>query len=235
MIESLPTWITILFCIVVTISLILLYQIHGKNKVLILILLVWTGSQSWLAYLGFYQDTSSFPPRFILVLLPALIGVGLGLIPRFHHPLAKDRNFSLSTLFHTIRIPIEIILFYLFSYRMVPELMTFEGRNFDILAGISAPVISLLVFRKKISCNTLLGWNILCLCLVSFILLNGILSAELPFQQYAFDQPNKAVVFFPFILLPGLIVPMVIFIHITDIKILLKTKADKPVNTQREK
>lgn len=55
------------------------------------------------------------------------------------------------------------------------------------------------------------------LCLVSFILVNGVLSVETPFQQFAFGQPNRALAYFPFILLPAAIVPIVIFTHITDI------------------
>ena len=34
------------------------------------------------------------------------------------------------------KILLGIILWQLFLYQMIPELMTFEGRNFDILAGI---------------------------------------------------------------------------------------------------
>jgi hypothetical protein len=59
---------------------------------------------------------------------------------------------------------------------------------------------------------------------VCFILINGILSSELPFQQFAFEQPNRAVNFFPFILLPAVIVPIVIWTHITDI---IKLSRDK--------
>jgi len=106
---------------------------------------------------------------------------------------------------------------------MVPELMTFEGRNFDILAGLTAPLITWLLYKKKISDKGFIFWNVLSLCLVSFILLNGLLSAELPFQQFAFDQPNKAVAYFPYILLPAIIVPIVIYTHVTDI-ILLSQK-----------
>jgi hypothetical protein len=62
-----------------------------------------------------------------------------------------------------------------------------------------------------------LAWNSIGLCFILFILFNGVLSAELPFQQFAFDQPNKAINYFPFILLPATIVPIVIWTHLSDI------------------
>ena len=105
---------------------------------------------------------------------------------------------------------------------MIPELMTFEGRNFDIIAGVSAPVIGILFWKNKISKKILLFWNFAALSLVLFILFNAILSAELPFQQFGFNQPNRAILFFPFILLPATIVPIVIHTHILDIIKLIK-------------
>ena len=100
---------------------------------------------------------------------------------------------------------------------MVPKLMTFEGRNFDILIGISAPIMGWLFFKKKVNKSMMLAWNIIGLCFVLFILVNGILSAELPFQQFGFEQPNRAVNYFPFVLLPATIVPIVIWTHLSDI------------------
>ncbi|MCZ4501165.1 MAG: hypothetical protein JWQ74_3722, partial [Marmoricola sp.] len=60
------------------------------------------------------------------------------------------------TLFHIIRLPVELTLFWLFMHKGVPELMTFEGRNFDILSGITAPVMYYFVFVKMKLSKTML-------------------------------------------------------------------------------
>lgn len=224
MIASLPNWINLLFLLTVALTIAAFHYANGKRKKLLFILLSWSVFQSILAYNGFYLNTQNIPPRFLLVLLPALLLIVWGLLPGNREDILKDRNRSWSSWLHTIRIPVEIVLFYLFMYGMIPELMTFEGRNFDILAGLTAPIIGLLVWRKKAGNTVLLAWNVLCLCLVSFILLNGLLSAELPIQQFGFEQPNKAILYFPFVLLPAVIVPIVIFTHITDIIILLRER-----------
>ena len=54
------------------------------------------------------------------------------------------------------------------------------------------------------------------------IVVNAILSAPFTFQQFAFDQPNVAVLYFPFVWLPCFIVPVVLFSHLVLIRQLLK-------------
>jgi hypothetical protein len=141
----------------------------------------------------------------------------------------SSRNFlyqlslELLTYIHLVRIPVELVLWWLFMNKQVPELMTFEGRNFDIIAGITAPVIGYFCFTKKTLTNRIaLIWNFLALGLLLNIVINAVLSLPLPFQRFAFDQPNVAVLYFPFIWLPAFIVPTVLFSHILSIVKLLK-------------
>jgi hypothetical protein len=113
---------------------------------------------------------------------------------------------------------------------LIPELMTFEGYNFDILSGISAIVVYYLVFvRQKAGNKLLLFWNIACLLLLVNIVGIAILAAKTPFQQLAFDQPNIGVTYFPFVILPAIIVPIVLISHIAAIRQrLLKKTAQMP-------
>jgi hypothetical protein len=127
------------------------------------------------------------------------------------------------TILHTVRIPVEIVLFYLFTYKTIPELMTFEGRNLDILSGITAPFVFYFGFiRKKMHHKAILIWNVVCLALLLNIVINAILSAPFQFQQFAFDQPNIAVLYFPFIWLPCCVVPLVVLSHLAAIRQLSK-------------
>lgn len=222
MIENLAHWIDILFVVTCLLTLVLFYYSNGKPKVLTLIIILWSVAQSILAFCGFYQVIDSVPPRFSLVLIPASILIVYGLLPKQQKWILKKRNTKISTFLHVVRLPVEIVLFELFLHQMLPELMTFEGRNYDIVMGITAPIIGWLYLKKKINKPILLLWNFVGLILILFILINGILSTELPFQQFGFEQPNRGMNYFPFILLPSTIVPIVIWTHISDIIILLK-------------
>ncbi|KXX66620.1 hypothetical protein [Flammeovirga sp. SJP92] len=222
MIENLPLWIESLFVVTYFATIILFHFSNGKSNQLTFVIILWSVVQSVLAFSGFYQDPKSIPPRFALVLIPATAFIIYGIMPKPLQRVAEHRNRTISTFSHTIRFPIEIVLFGLYLNKMIPELMTFEGRNFDIIMGITAPIMGILIMRGKVNKPVLLVWNIIGLFLVLFILTNGILSTELPFQQFGFEQPNRAINFFPYVLLPATIVPIVVWTHLTDILILIK-------------
>jgi len=224
MIENLPHWINLLFICICILTIVFFYFSNNKPKKLTTLILIWAIIQSILAYSNFYQDTTSIPPRFGLVLIPAFFLMIYSFLPKHLDGILANRNSKISTFLHVVRFPIEIILLQLFIHQMIPELMTFEGRNYDIIIGITAPIVGFLSLKNWISKKMLLGWNMIGLFFVSFILVNGILSAELPFQQFGFEQPNKAILYFPFILLPAIVVPIVIWTHLTDIIKLWKEK-----------
>jgi len=217
MIENLPNWINLLFIVTCMLTIGFFHYSNGKPRNLTLLIIVWSILQSVLAYAGFYHISDTIPPRFALVLLPTTLLMIYGLLPKQQEWFFKARDTRVSTFLHSVRLPVEIVLYQLFVYKMIPELMTFEGRNYDIIMGITAPVIGWMFLREQISKTLLLGWNIIGLFLVLFILFNGILSAELPFQQFGFDQPNRGINYFLFVLLPATIVPIVVWTHLSDI------------------
>lgn len=217
MIENLPNWINITFILVTLITIGIFYISNGKPKAITLIILLWSIAQSVIAFRGFYQVTDTIPPRFVLVLFPTIILIIYGVFPKNLKWIYSHRKTEFSIFLHSIRIPVEIVLLYLFFNKMIPKLMTFEGVNFDIFIGITAPIIGLLYLKGKISKKGLFVWNIMGLVLILTILFLGIFSSEFQFQQFSFEQPNKAINFFPFILLPATVVPIVIYTHLTDL------------------
>ena len=227
MIENLPNWINWAFLLTTIITIAIFHIANGGPIKLTIAILIWSTLHSILAINGFYLITDSMPPRFLLVLIPTIIIIIIGLTKKPLKRIIEKRNTKTSTFIHTVRIPIEIVLFYLFMNEMLPRLMTFEGRNFDILAGITAPVIGILWLKKIIGRNTLIAWNIVSLFLVLFILINGILSSELPIQIFGFEQPNRAVNYFPFVLLPATVVPIIIYTHLTDVIKLKRGKSSR--------
>ncbi len=224
MIQNLPEWINYLFLLTTFVVIVIFHFANGRVIRLTLLIIVWSLLQSFFAYIGFYTQTELIPPRIILVLIPVLIILCFGLLEKQRFFILQNRNISLSTFLHTARIPVEMVLFYLFIDKMIPQIMTFEGWNFDILVGVSAPIIGILWLRKNIGINILLLWNFLALALVLFIFAIAILSSTTPIQIFGFEQPNVAVNYFPFILLPSTIVPIVIYTHIIDIIKLWQTK-----------
>lgn len=195
------------------------------NKIILVILLAgWLFLNWFLSSKGYYLDFTGAPPRLALAVLPPLFIILLIMIFKKKAWLTL---FSLKTLtwLHVVRIPVELILLGLFFDKQIPQLMTFEGRNFDIISGLTAPLVAYFCFTKNIwNKKVALIWNFVCLGLLLNILINAILSAPFAFQKFAFDQPNVAVAFFPIIWLPSFVVPVVLFSHLTSIYQLITFK-----------
>ena len=62
--------------------------------------------------------------------------------------LIKNMPLVSLTYIHLIRIPIELVLWWLSRYGLLPSALTFEGQNFDILAGVSAPFVAIFLIGK---------------------------------------------------------------------------------------
>jgi hypothetical protein len=223
--DNLPVYIYIFFWLIVLLALFLFYKATNYSKPFIGAFVVWAILQIAISITGFYKMTSTIPPRFALLIIPPLILT----IVRFNTRKGKQFIDGLSikslTLFHIIRIPVELLLFWLFTYKAVPQLMTFEGRNLDLFSGLSAPFVYYYGFVKmKLSKTVLLLWNFVCLALLFNVMFNAILSLPGVFQQFAFEQPNIAILYFPFVLLPSVLVPLVLFSHLATIRQLLYNK-----------
>lgn len=190
-----------------------------------IVLIIWLAIQAALTLQKTYiLDTNSFPPKILLIgILPAMLTIILLFATSKGRQFIDSLPINNLTYLHLVRIPVEIILFWLFINRAVPELMTFEGRNFDILAGITAPFVAYFwLTKRKGNQNLVLIWNLICLGLLINIVVNALLSAPSPIQKFAFDQPNIAILYFPFSWLPTFIVPLVLFGHLVSIRQLMK-------------
>ena len=225
--EKLPAYIYLVFGATLFLALLFFYKATGNSKKVLLLISIWIGLQTIVSLAGFYTITDSIPPRVTLLILPPVILI-IGLfISKKGKRFIDKLDIKTLTLFHIIRVPVELVLFWLFINKAVPGLMTFEGRNFDILSGLSAPFIYYFGFvKKKLGTSFLLVWNLICLLLLFNIVINAILSVPTSFQKFAFEQPNIAILYFPFVLLPACLVPLVLFSHLAAIRQLLTKKSD---------
>jgi hypothetical protein len=232
--ENLTPFISMTFVLTTVATLALFYwsiksssveNTRRKANFILLGLMIWLLIQAVLSLNNFYNsDVNFLPPKI------AIFGVWpLVLTVLLLFATAKGRQFIDSlpliniTYLNIVRVPVEIVLFWLFLNKTVPQLMTFEGRNFDIIAGVTAPFIAYFGLKKgMLSRKFILVWNFICLALLVNIVVNAALSIPSPMQKFGFDQPNIAVLNFPFSWLPTFIVPIVLFGHLVSIRQLLK-------------
>ena len=213
--KSVPFALSAGFVLLTGLTVWLFYQAAHRSRPTLLVLVSWLALQAGLGLTEFYAAVpQALPPRLLLALLPPMLVIAYLLLTTRGRSYLLGLHLERLTLLHTIRIPVEMALLALYYYHAVPQLMTFEGRNWDIFSGLSAPLVYYLVFRRRLlGQRALLGWNLLCLGLVLNILVNGLLSVPGQLQQFAFEQPNLAVMYFPFVWLPSCLVPLVLISH----------------------
>ncbi len=178
-------------------------------------LAAWLAFTAGLALSGLAGDFSSFPPPVMpLVLLPPLVAaLVLTFSGRFREVL---RHVPVQWLLYlqSFRVAVEVLLWALHAQGLLPVQMTFEGLNFDVLTGITAPLAGyLLTARPRWRRPILLAWNLAGLALLATIVVISMLSLPTPLRVFTHEPANTIVTRFPFIWLPGFLVPLAYTLH----------------------
>jgi hypothetical protein len=211
------------------------YPAGRRNRVVTLtalLLAAWLTFTAGLALTGLAADFSSFPPPMMpLVLLPPLVAaVVLTFSGKFGAVL---RHVPVTWLLYlqSFRVAVEVLLWALHGQGLLPVQMTFEGLNFDVLTGVTAPVTAyLLTARPAWRRPFLLGWNVMGLILLATIVAISILSLPTPLRVFTNEPANTIVTRFPFIWLPGFLVPLAYTLHFFALRKII-TNYELPITT----
>jgi hypothetical protein len=134
----------------------------------------------------------------------------------------------------TFRLPLEWLLHSLFVHGVIGRQMTFAGYNFDILVGLSAPVMAVLLYRsgeRRWVQRLAVAWNLLGLALLVNIVVIAVLSIPFAFQLFTTGPANRLVASLPFIWLPTLLVPVALCAHLCALRLLLQPSYSRPSPT----
>lgn len=181
---------------------------------------------SALAATGLYSNTTAFPPPQVALLLPVLLALAVCIALPAGRRWMHGLPLVALTAIHVLRIPVELVLHQGYEAGLVPRDMTYSGFNFDILSGISA-VLMLAWLRRSTPPPraVLIGWNLVCLVLLAIVVTTAVLSIPSSIQRINFDQPNVLVTAGPWVLLPAVLVPAVLWAHVAALVRLLAPKA----------
>ncbi len=123
----------------------------------------------------------------------------------------------------TFRAPLELALYSLFVVGLLPEQMTFTGRNFDVLVGVTAPVMAFLMATKRAPRWLQWAWQAGSVALLINVVSIAITSAPGPLHLDWMGAPLTIVGQWPYALLPAFMVPVAALGHVLAISKLLRT------------
>lgn len=175
----------------------------------------------WICYLFFIQSTTiladfGMPPRMpLFILIPAFIIVFLIHSRHTFKELYSSTSKHTIVLLQSFRVAVELLIYGAALESIIPFRASFEGLNYDILVGISAIPVSIALSRAKMSDGSLRVWNYLSLLVLS---VTGYAFVSSFYSTDYFPLRGELFVKMPYILLPSMLLPMAIFLHVFSLK-----------------
>lgn len=211
----LPSYVpyTLLACI-------LLASIFGlfssRKKLLNLsILAIWCATLTIVGMSGHLNIASTVVP-WIVFLVPVILLYLATLIPGSRNFMRGIRDEQLHHL-HLWRVPFAFVLLWFYQAKITPLGLTFEGYNYDIIIGLTAPVIGSLAFSQKmLTKEIVLGWN--ALGIIFLLISTGLIFIELTTNQAALILFNSL----PYLAIFGFLMPLSLFAHVLSVYRVLK-------------
>lgn len=181
--------------------------------------LVLTG---WLVYISAVSVTGIFsspklPPRIpILLVFPAFLFFIYFFTSKHFKNFIAQTPPAWPVYFQSFRIVVELLIWWLFLKGIFPQSATFDGHNFDILIGLTAPLIAYFTFTNpKLGKTIFILWNVA--GLATLVIIVSIIMRHSYFPSLQSDPNNilnKGFGTFPYMFLPGFLMPIAVFMHI---------------------
>jgi len=166
---------------------------------------------------GFLLDFSATPPRIVLLIVPPFATVIYIVTRRSIIPWLDAQPLATLILPQSFRIAVELVLWMLFLNGKLSSLLTFEGRNFDVIAGLGA-VVAYLYLRRTPSVAVSLIFNITGLLLLVNVTVHGIGSTPTALNIFTTTPPNTIMASWPMVWLPAFVVPAAYLLHLLSIR-----------------
>jgi hypothetical protein len=193
----------------------------------------WLGVTGAAAAAGMYTNFNEVPPKLPLTLLASIV---------FLVAFSRSNRYSLVLKFaplawpvgvQSMRVFIELGLWQLHRDQLLPKHLTFDGYNFDILVGLSAPIVALGLAQGWVSKRAAIVWNIAGMGFLFAIVFMAITSAPGPQHLNWPGVPNGILALFPTVWLPTFFVPVALLGHLTSLGQLIPLQARLPNSSKR--
>jgi hypothetical protein len=175
--------------------------------------LAWLLVTALTAASGVLRRFDATPPPFaVLVLAVGVVGVGVPCSP-LGTRLVRGLPLWALVGFQVFRFPLELVMHRAYVEGVMPVQMSYSGRNYDILSGITAGVLGLWLGRGWVPRWVVASWNVLGFALVVNVVTIAILSTPM-FRWFGNERLNIFVTYPPFVWLPAILVTAALMGHI---------------------
>jgi len=169
------------------------------------------------------------PPTIGAVLVATFaIAIGVGLSP-LGRRIATGIPIAALVGFQSFRILVELLLHRAYVEGLMPVQMSYAGRNFDIVSGITALLLGAWLTSGRASRTVVALWNVLGVALLVNILAIAVLSAPTPIRVFMNEPANVWITRAPWVWLPAAMVLAAVMGHVLVFRWLRHTSAGQVV------
>lgn len=174
----------------------------------------WLALTAALTFAGAFLREGTVPLYFPLLLLTPVVAGLLFLWSSRGRALLSTLPPSWPVAMQSFRIVMEIILWALAVQGRIPYLITFEGRNVDILIGLTAvPVAWYCFVRRTWPERVALLWNVAGLAILANVVFHAYFSAPTRLRIFFTEPPTTFIGSLPYVWLPAFLVPLAVWLH----------------------
>jgi hypothetical protein len=216
----LPIAFALLAVVVQFVFLIGVYWAYrAKPNVAVVFLATMVISAAWMlgTFVAAAKGKLSFetrPPTMLFVFAGVFILAFGGGLSRFGKQLAVGLPLVALVGFQAFRFPLELLLHQAYREGLMSVQMSYSGRNFDIVTGVTAAILGLILWKRPVPRWIVQIWNVMGICLLANILTVAFLSTPLPIRVFFNEPANVWIKDAPYVWLPAVFVLLAIMGHL---------------------
>ena len=168
--------------------------------------LIWVAVVSAASFAGLLLPRLGGPPVPFVIMLASVIAGGI-VIARSAAGDRLARHAPLAWLvgFQAFRLPLELAMHRAYTEGVMPVQMSYSGRNFDIVTGITAVVLGIAMAITVVPRWVVAAWNWMGLLLLVNVVSVAVVSTPM-FAWFGPERLNVFVMRMPYTLLPAVMV-----------------------------
>jgi hypothetical protein len=174
---------------------------------------VWMAATWAAAASGVLRNWDRVPPPFAVLVL-AIVALSIAIaFSSLGKRLAHVVPLWALVGIQAFRLPLELAMHEMYERGIMPEQMSYSGRNFDILTGMTAIVVAVALRTGRGGRGLATAWNVLGLALVLNVVIVAVVSTP-AFRYFGDERLNVWVTYPPYVWLPAVMVPAAVAGHL---------------------
>ena len=180
-------------------------QARSRQRRFLMGAAIWLSVVSIAAFSGRLLPRNGPPLPFALLVI-AILALGVAIArSSVGDRLARGAPLAALVGFQSFRLPLELAMHRAYAEGLMPAQMSYSGRNFDIVTGLTALLLAVAMMITRVPRWIVAAWNVMGLILLVNILGVAILSTP-AFAYFGPDRLNVWVMWMPYTLLPAVMV-----------------------------